>query len=206
MSFYQVQEPTQQTRVAFTYVTVVSGLPRSGTSMMMQMLAAGGLTAMTDAIRQADADNPRGYFEVERVKRLKDGDQAWMSEAEGKAIKIISALLEYLPQAQHYKVIFMQRALEETLASQRKMLIHRGEDSSRINDAELMRLFQKHLQKIESWLAAQPNIETLYVNYNDMVAAPQPFVAQINRFLDQRLDAKQMLAAVDRDLYRNRVA
>ena len=201
------QTPNQMPPAApFTYVTVVSGLPRSGTSMMMQMLAAGGLTAMTDAIRQADADNPRGYFEVERVKRLKDGDVTWMTEAEGKAIKIISALLEHLPPSHHYKVIFMQRALEETLASQRKMLIHRGEDPARIDDAELARLFQKHLQKIEAWLASQPNIEVLYVNYNEMVAAPQPFVVQINRFLDQRLDSEQMLAAVDRDLYRNRAA
>ena len=204
MSFTHTQ--TQQTPSAFTYVTVVSGLPRSGTSMMMQMLAAGGLSAMTDAIRQADADNPRGYFEVERVKRLKDGDGAWMSEAQGKAIKIISALLEHLPPNQRYKVIFMQRTLAETLASQRKMLIHRGEDPARIDDAELTRLFQKHLQKVEAWLAGQPNITVLYVNYNEMIAAPSPFLAQINRFLDQRLDSEQMLAAVDRTLYRNRAA
>ena len=188
MSFTHTQ--TQQTP---TYVTVVSGLPRSGTSMMMQMLAAGGLSAMTDAIRQADADNPRGYFEVERVKRLKDGDGAWMSEAQGKAIKIISALLEHLPSNQRYKVIFMQRTLAETLASQRKMLIHRGEDPARIDDAELTRLFQKHLQKVEAWLAGQPNIAVLYVNYNEMIAAPSPFLAQINRFLDQRLNSEQML-------------
>ncbi|MFZ1628682.1 MAG: sulfotransferase domain-containing protein [Anaerolineae bacterium] len=204
MSFTHTQ--TQQTPSAFTYVTVVSGLPRSGTSMMMQMLAAGGLSAMTDAIRQADADNPRGYFEVERVKRLKDGDGAWMSEAQGKAIKIISALLEHLPPNQRYKVIFMQRTLAETLASQRKMLIHRGEDPARIDDAELTRLFQKHLQKVEAWLAGQPNITVLYVNYNEMIAAPSPFLTQINRFLDQRLDSEQMLAAVDRTLYRNRAA
>lgn len=204
MSFTHTQ--TQQTPSAFTYVTVVSGLPRSGTSMMMQMLAAGGLSAMTDAIRQADADNPRGYFEVERVKRLKDGDGAWMSEAQGKAIKIISALLEHLPPNQRYKVIFMQRTLAETLASQRKMLIHRGEDPARIDDAELTRLFQKHLQKVEAWLAGQPNITVLYVNYNEMIAAPSPFLAQINRFLDQRLNSEQMLAAVDRTLYRNRAA
>ncbi|MFZ1708926.1 MAG: sulfotransferase domain-containing protein [Anaerolineae bacterium] len=204
MSFTHTQ--TQQTPSAFTYVTVVSGLPRSGTSMMMQMLAAGGLSAMTDAIRQADADNPRGYFEVERVKRLKDGDGAWMSEAQGKAIKIISALLEHLPPNQRYKVIFMQRTLAETLASQRKMLIHRGEDPARIDDAELTRLFQKHLQKVEAWLAGQPNIAVLYVNYNEMIAAPSPFLTQINRFLDQRLDSEQMLAAVDRTLYRNRAA
>ena len=173
MNSNQISNQTPSSAHPFTYVTVVSGLPRSGTSMMMQMLAAGGLTAMTDAIRQADADNPRGYFEVERVKRLKDGDVAWMIEAEGKAIKIISALLEHLPPGHHYKVIFMQRALGETLASQRKMLIHRGEDPARIDDAELTRLFQKHLQKIEAWLASQPNLEVLYVNYNEMVAAPQ---------------------------------
>ncbi|WP_343410285.1 hypothetical protein [Candidatus Amarolinea dominans] len=130
MSFTHTQ--TQQTP---TYVTVVSGLPRSGTSMMMQMLAAGGLSAMTDAIRQADADNPRGYFEVERVKRLKDGDGAWMSEAQGKAIKIISALLEHLPPNQRYKVIFMQRTPGRDAGLAAQDAHPSREDPARIDDA-----------------------------------------------------------------------
>ncbi len=206
MSLDSTQRPGVSVAQQLDYITVVSGLPRSGTSMMMQMLASGGLSIMTDAIRQADADNPRGYFEVERVKRLKQGDSAWLVEAEGKAIKIISALLEYLPATHRYKVIFMQRTLEETLASQRKMLIRRGEDPARISDEELARLFQKHLQKIEVWLAAQPNIAVLYINYNQMVGQPQPFVNRIAEFLDGRVDRTQMLAAVDHSLYRNRSA
>src|SRR5215813_2579369 len=106
-------------------IIVVSGLPRSGTSMMMKMLAAGGLPVLVDAIRAADDDNPNGYFEFEPVKQLADGQNEWLTEAGGKVVKIISALLEYLPKSYHYKIIFMERELKEILASQQKMLSHR---------------------------------------------------------------------------------
>jgi hypothetical protein len=109
-------------------VVVVSGLPRSGTSLMMQMLEAGGITVLTDGIREPDEDNPRGYYEFERVKALPKGDYEWLESARGKAVKVVSALLEYLPPEYNYKVIFMHRRMEEILASQRKMLIRRGKN------------------------------------------------------------------------------
>src|SRR6185369_5935200 len=115
-------------------VIIVSGLPRSGTSMMMSMLVAGGIKAMTDSIRTADEDNPKGYFELEKVKEL-EKDHLWLSDAAGKAIKIISALLKHLPREYPYKTIFMRREMKEILASQRQMLIRRGEATDTISDA-----------------------------------------------------------------------
>lgn len=187
-----------------SYITVVSGLPRSGTSMMMKALEAGGLPVLTDALRVADEDNPKGYYEVERVKQLDKGDTAWMADAQGKVIKVISALLEHLPAAYSYRVIFMQRALPEVLASQKKMLERRGEPTDRVSDEELTRLFTKHVQKVETWLRAQPNFQALTVDYNRMLADPQPWVRQINQFLEGRLDEARMIEVVDPALYRNR--
>lgn len=187
-----------------SYITVVSGLPRSGTSMMMKALEAGGLPVLTDALRVADEDNPKGYYEVERVKQLDQGDTAWVAEAQGQVIKVISALLEHLPAAYSYRVLFMQRAMPEVLASQRKMLERRGEPTDRVSDEELTRLFTKHVQKVETWLRAQPNFQVLTVDYNRMLADPLPWVRQVNQFLDGRLDEPRMVEVVDPTLYRNR--
>ncbi|MDW8316999.1 MAG: sulfotransferase domain-containing protein [Anaerolineae bacterium] len=187
-------------------VVVVSGLPRSGTSMMMRMLEAGGLPVLTDRLRAADEDNPKGYYEFERVKQLDKGDHAWLPEAQGKAVKVISALLEHLPPDYPYRVIFVERRMEEVLASQKKMLARRGEPTDRVSDEEMARLFAKHLQKVKLWLSAQPNFRVLYVDYNRMVADPWPYVRQINQFLDGRLDEARMVEVVDPALYRNRAA
>src|SRR5215211_4239024 len=125
-------------------VILVSGLPRSGTSMMMRMLAEGGLPILTDELRRADDDNPEGYFELEVVRQLKEGNAAWLERANGKAVKVISALLEYLPENYRYKIIFMERDPRETLASQKKMLEHRGQPSQ-LKDDEMEQQFQTHL-------------------------------------------------------------
>jgi hypothetical protein len=186
-------------------ITIVSGLPRSGTSLMMKMLAAGGLPVLTDGIRQADEDNPEGYYEFERVKALPKGDHAWLAEAQGKAVKVIAALLEYLPPGYTYRVIFMHRRMEEILASQRKMLQRRGEDADRVSDEEMARLFQKHLQRVRAWLATQPNVAVLDVDYNRLLADPWPYAEQINRFLGGGLDVARMVQAVNLNLYRNRI-
>ncbi len=186
-------------------IIVVSGLPRSGTSMMMRMLEAGGIPLLTDHQRAADEDNPKGYYEFERVKRLPKGDIGWLSEARGRAVKIISALLEHLPPEYEYRVIFMQRDLNEVLASQRKMLLRRGENPNKIEDRELYRLFEKHLHQIRQWLAKQPNIRVLDVPYNAMIQDPIPFIHQINAFLGGRLKEQAMARVVDPALYRNRI-
>ena len=141
-------------------IIVVSGLPRSGTSMMMNMLAAGGVPIVSDSIRNADEDNPNGYFEFEPVKQLSEGQNEWLAEADRKVVKIVSALLEYLPAGHRYRIIFMERDIKEILSSQRKMLGRRNEES-KISDAEMEDQFQKHLAGIKYWLARQPNMEIL---------------------------------------------
>jgi argonaute-like protein implicated in RNA metabolism and viral defense len=172
--------------------------------MMMKALEAGGLLVVTDAQRAADEDNPKGYYEMERVKQLDKGDTTWVAEAQGQVVKVISALLEHLPPGYQYRVIFMQRAMPEVLASQKKMLERRGEPTDRVSDEELTRLFNKHLQKVETWLRAQPNFQVLYVDYNQMLADPLPFVRRVNQFLDGKLDEQRMAEVVDPALYRNR--
>ncbi|HRQ36531.1 MAG TPA: sulfotransferase domain-containing protein [Chloroflexota bacterium] len=185
-------------------IVIVSGLPRSGTSMLMKMLEAGGIPPLTDQIRAADDDNPKGYYEFERVKQLDKGDTAWVAEARGKAVKVISQLLRHLPADQEYRVIFMRRNMDEILASQKKMLVNRGEDPNRVSDEELTRLFEKHLAQVTQWLEQQPHIKTLYLHYSEVLADPRPAADQINGFLDGRMNTQAMVASVDPTLYRNR--
>jgi hypothetical protein len=186
------------------FITVVSGLPRSGTSMMMKMLEAGGIPPITDELRAADEDNPKGYYEFERVKQMDKGDVSWVPGAKGKVVKVISALLKYLPNDQPYRVVFVRRNMPEILASQRKMLIRRGEDPDKMDDEQMAMLFEKHVRQVEAWLAAQPNIRTLYVHYSDVLANPLPQIATINDFLGGTLDTNRMAEVVDPELYRNR--
>ncbi len=186
------------------FITIVSGLPRSGTSMMMKVLEAGGIPPVTDELREADEDNPKGYYEFERVKEMDKGDTAWVAEGRGKVVKVISALLKHLPPGEQYRVVFIQRHMPEVLASQRKMLIRRGEDPDKMDDAQMAVLFEKHLQQVEAWLKSQPNFRVLYVHYSDVLADPRPHVAKVNEFLGGKLDTAAMAAAVDPKLYRNR--
>jgi len=185
-------------------ITVVSGLPRSGTSLMMKMLVMGGMPALTDQVREADDDNPEGYYEYERVKSIKNGDIAWLELAQGKVVKVIAALVVHLPATYQYRVVFMKRAMPEILASQRKMLIRRGEDPDKISDEEMGRLFQKHLQQVENWMDSQPNIQRLDISYNTLLKEPLPEIDRINRFLGGWLDAGKMGEAIRLDLYRQR--
>jgi hypothetical protein len=187
-----------------TPITIVSGLPRSGTSMMMKMLVAGGVPALTDALREADADNPKGYFEFERVKQMDKGDTAWLADAKGKAVKVISALLRHLPADHQYRVLFMRRSMPEILASQKKMLDNRGEDADTMDDEKMAELFGKHLQSVEQWLRAQANIAVLDVHYSDILSDPLHEIGRINAFLGGELDTRKMATVVDPELYRNR--
>lgn len=184
-------------------IIVVSGLPRSGTSMVMKMLEAGGITPLTDHIRTANDDNPLGYYEFERVKKLKDGDTTWLPEAEGKAVKVIAALLTYLPPDYEYRVLFMRRKMEEILASQAKMLENRGEKSD-VEDTKMAELFERHVQKVRAWMNSQPNLLYLDVDYNTILADPLPQVRQINQFLGGKLDEENMAVVIDPSLYRQR--
>ena len=185
-------------------IVVVSGLPRSGTSMTMKMLEAGGMQPVTDAIRSADEDNPRGYFEDERVKDLGHmEDRSWLRAARGKVIKVVSSLLQYLPDDNFYKVIFMRRNLHEVLASQAKMLDRRGE-AAQTSDDELIKMFESHLEKVEFQLRFRPWFDALYLDHRSVLSDPAGAARRINEFLGGNLDERRMAEAVDPNLYRNR--
>jgi hypothetical protein len=187
------------------FITVVSGLPRSGTSMMMKMLEAGGIPPIEDGIRTADTDNPKGYYEFERVKQLDKGDHGWLPDAMGKSVKIISALLLHVPSGYDYRVLFMRRPLDEILASQAKMLQRRGADAA-TDDEKMKELYQKHVRQVETWLTRQPNIAVLDVDYTSLVKNPLGQITTINNFLGGTLDEQAMATVVDPTLYRNRKA
>jgi len=184
-------------------ITIVSGLPRSGTSMMMKVLEAGGLQIFTDNLRLADEDNPKGYHELEQVKALKDGDDSWIKDAPGKVVKVISSLLEYLPSTYKYKIIFMRREIAEILASQKQMLIRRGEPSEG-DDQKMAEMFQEHLKRVRVWLANQSNMETLYVDYNALMREPDPEIKAVAEFLGLNENLEAMLAVPDKKLYRQK--
>ena len=184
-------------------IAIVSGLPRSGTSMMMRMLEAGGVPVLTDRIRTADADNPEGYYEFERVKQIEE-DKAWLPDAEGKVVKMIAALLKHLPPEYRYHVILMRRKIEEVLASQREMLVRRGEPTDAVPDERMAELFAKHVAQVETWLAEQPNFKILYVDYGEVLAEPLAQAERVSQFLDCALDIEKMAGVVDPALYRQR--
>ncbi len=184
-------------------ITVVSGLPRSGTSMMMKMLEAGGVPVLTDNIRTADEDNIKGYYEDERVKQLEENNR-WVGEAEGKAVKVISFLLKQLPAEYQYRVVFMQRRIPEVLASQKKMMERRGEQMDDVPDEVMEKVYERHLDEVYQWLDQQPNIGVLYVSYNDALQDPEPHAEEITEFLGLDLDIEKMIQIVDPTLYRQR--
>ena len=184
-------------------IIIVSGLPRCGTSMMMQMLEAGGNLPMTDHIRKADEDNPKGYYEFEKVKKIKE-DASWLESCYGKAFKMVSALLYYLPNDKRYKVIFMKREMAEMLASQNKMLQRKGQNSDTISDEEMSKKLHKHLRKVEEWLANQNNIDVIYINYNDVINNSYENAQLVNQFVNGRLDVEKMAGSVKTSLYRQR--
>ena len=186
-------------------VVIVSGLPRSGTSMLMGMLAAGGLETVVDGVREADDNNPKGYHELEQVKELDKGsDTSWLDDARGKSMKVISFLLQHLPATHHYKIVFVRRNIQEVLASQRKMLERRGESGGDADDEEMAKMFAAHVTKVERQLAARPNCEVLYVDHRATLKSPLEVATQVSRFLGDRLDIEKMTAVVDQQLYRNR--
>lgn len=168
---------------------------------MMQMLSSGGLEPVTDQIRVPDTDNPRGYFELEKVKKLKE-DASWLVEARGKVIKMISALLYDLPSTEKYRVLFMRRDIDEILASQEKMLERLGKPAAPRD--QMRAAYQLHLDRLFGWLHTQQNFATREFNYNRLMVNPVEVIAEIHEFLGRPIDSEKMLEAVAPDLYRNR--
>lgn len=183
-------------------ITIVSGLPRSGTSLMMQMLAAGGAPILTDGQRSPDADNPRGYLEWDRVKKLPK-DPNCIAEAEGKVVKVISYLLPALPSDHQYRVIFMQRPLAEVLKSQEEMLKRRGTYESADTEA-IKEAFEEHLIEVDNWLSSQSNLAVLRVPYHSILENAKAMAQAVADFLEIPLTIEKMAAEVDQNLYRNR--
>lgn len=183
-------------------IVVVSGLPRSGTSLVMSMLGAGGIEVLTDGVRRPDVDNPRGYFELERVKSLAKGS-AWLATARGKAVKVVSPLLRHLPRSYRYKILFVRRCLDEVLASQAQMLARRGVARGG-DDARLRAELVAHLAETERLLASDPAFEVCYLRFQALLATPDAEIARIASFLGATLDEAAMRASVDPALYRNR--
>ncbi len=181
-------------------IIIVSGLPRSGTSMMMQILQAGGIDVLSDSVRQKDDNNPQGYFELEVVKKMAN-DVSFIKDAQGKCLKIISHLLYHLPTNYNYKIIFMQRDINEILISQQKML----EKNIDFIPPSLANTFSKQLEKTKKWLSEQINIKTHFVNYKDMVEAPLAQLPAIASFLEIDFDIDTMKNVVDKKLYRNKL-
>jgi hypothetical protein len=184
-------------------VIVVTGLPRSGTSMMMQVLEAGGAAVLSDGLRGPDEDNPRGYYEFEPVKRTRQ-DPSWVDGASGKAVKLVYRLLQDLPRSARYKVLFMRRRLSEVYASQERMLRRRTGRPGEMEEASFERLFGRELQRTLAWLARQPHFEVLELDYEAFVADPGPRLREIQNFLGEPLETAAMLAAVEPRLRRQR--
>ncbi len=185
-------------------IVVVSGLPRTGTSMMMQMLAAGGIEPLTDGLRAPDDDNPEGYLEYQPVKELEHAaDKSWLHDARGRAVKIITFLLEHLPETHNYRVIFMNRKLDEVLASQATMLDRRGETDG-TEDARMRKLYVGHLARTRTLLAHRAQFEVHHARYPDVIADPLGSAREVNRFLGGRLDVDAMAGVVNPELYRKR--
>jgi hypothetical protein len=185
------------------FITIVSGLPRSGTSMMMRMLEAGGMPILTDNVRQADDDNPNGYYEFEPVKQL-NRDTSWLVNAYGKAVKMVYLLLYDLPRNHEYRVILMRRKITEVIASQEAMLRRQGKKSDASDGTQLARLFHSHLQKLDAWIQNQENFSVLSVSYNDIRNNPERIMMDIDQFLGRKLDRQAMAEVFDPSLYRQR--
>ena len=178
--------------MAASYLTIVSGLPRSGTSMMMQVLCAGGLEPLVDHQRKADEDNPRGYYEFEAVKRTKQ-DPTWLMGSHGKVVKMVYRLLYDLPRDYEYRVVFLRRDLKEVLASQNKMLQRLGKSVATGSEDQMEELFRRQLADFDRWIAGRRNFSILDVEYKNMVSDPRPLCERINGFLDGRLDIEAMV-------------
>jgi hypothetical protein len=182
-------------------IVIVSGLPRSGTSLMMQMLDSGGVEVVTDHIRTADTDNPKGYYEFEQVKSIKR-DTSWLPATRGRAFKMVSQLLYHLPPDEAYRIVFMERDMEEVVRSQEKMLTRLGRTPA--PRGEIMGAYAVHLERLHEWLGQRTNMAVLRVGYNDLVGRPREQAERVREFLGGRADVEAMVKAVDPSLYRNR--
>ncbi len=199
LEWWEGEQPEERGRT----ITVVSGLPRSGTSMMMQMLAAAGIPPYTDGRRGADEDNPRGYFEHDQAARL-HRDSSWLPAARGKAVKIVAHLLPYLPAGEQYRIVFMRRDLKAVVASQRAMLQRLGRAGAAMTDAALERVYTRQLVEVQRWLRRTPEAQAIMIGYDAALEDPAAAAARLQNFLGEPFDAAAAAAAIDPALRRQR--
>lgn len=190
-----VRHPLQAT------ITVVSGLPRSGTSLMMQILHAGGMRVLTDALRPPDESNPLGYFELQAVKQTRN-DSTWTNLADGCAVKVIYRLLRDLPPIHKYQVLFMRRDLDEVVLSQYVML--NRSTTSALDRQRLVGIFRRELLEVDDWLKSATHMRVLNISHDALIARPQSIIPDLCMFLGKPLDQAAMIAAIKPSLYRNR--
>ncbi len=181
-------------------IVVVSGLPRSGTSLMMQMLHKGGLKVLTDENRKADKSNPKGYFEYDPVMSLQK-DNKWLHLAQNKSIKIVAPLLTFLDPKYRYKIIFMNRDLNEVVKSQQKMI---GKDPDTL-PTRLFESYKKQLKQVETWKEREPGVELIYLYYKDVLNHTDEVVSKVISFVGVEMDKEAMANCIDKSLYRNKV-
>jgi len=186
------------------YITIVSGLPRSGRSMMMRMLAAGGISALTDELRTPDDDNPNGYYEFEDVTSM-EGNAEWLDDSQGFLVKMAYSLLMHLPADRDYRIVFMRRDVSEIMRSQKQMLQRNGIESDAPN-VTMIAVFERELQEFYAWLPSQTHLNLINVSYNELLCRPETTVDLINRHFEQSLNVAAMTALVDPTLYRHRAA
>jgi predicted AlkP superfamily phosphohydrolase/phosphomutase/tetratricopeptide (TPR) repeat protein len=184
-------------------ITVVSGLPRSGTSMMMQMLQSGGMEVFSDGERAADQSNPKGYHEHEAVKGLMRNKE-FLNQAPEKVVKVISHLLSHLPARYEYKVIFMERELSEILRSQHTMLLNEGKAKKDAMPLKLVNAFTQNLEKVKLWMPKQENLTVLYVSHRETIENPRETAEKVKKFLGEDLNVDLMVGAVDPKLHRQK--
>ncbi|RIK96576.1 MAG: sulfotransferase family protein [Proteobacteria bacterium] len=186
------------------FVTVVTGLPRSGTSLAMQMLRAGGIPLLADERRAPDADNPRGYFEYEPVRRLAR-DAGWMAEAVGRAVKVVAPLARHLPPGFEYRVLLVRRDLAEVIASQERMLARRGEpNAGGLAPERLAAVLAAQLAETAAFFARSAGVRTLPLEHAALLRDPAAAAAAIDAFLGGGLDRAAMCAVVEPALHRER--
>lgn len=201
-------------------ITVVSGLPRSGTSLMMQILEAVNFPIFTDGVREADESNLRGYYEHEKVSSLLGSrDRAWLAGARGHALKVVAPLLSCLPgrllkvanskeppQAVYYRVIYMERDMDEVLASQDSMLdrLGRGRKTGERKQADVAKAYRQQERRARLWCAG-PRVQAMAVDFATLVHQADDILPQLAKFIGAPDQLDVMRSCIDTESHRVRI-
>ncbi len=191
------------------YLIIVTGLPRSGTSLLMQMLGAGGISLLYDSERLPDEFNPYGYYEHQIIHNLaKTSDISCLQQYKGYAVKIISPILVKLTITFPARIIYIKRDLQEVIVSQQKMSYKNkllNISSLSLDQKKLLNIFEKHTQQMMSFILHNPNLKLLEVNFSEVFSHSENIINSIDKFLDGNLERTGMKSVIKPELYRNKV-